>query len=342
MKKILLSFNLFFCATVFSQTLTQSFNEPKVGDVQSLVRLDTTGYLTAVPVATTGANTHWDFSKMKTASNNITSTFVATAAVPSASAYTGCNMVQDNNGSYTFLKSVTTPTTRTEVLGITLPIASINFTNSAIAAVYPISLGSSSTDNAAGTAVITGSTFPASGKMTFTADGTGTLTLADGLVYSNVIRVKTVLSFSITTPLFPITIGSVQQTNYDYYDTSEKFPVLSISYQSISYLGGSPTVSATYAGNAKSFTGVKENVQLESSVSVFPNPATNYVSVSTTAVNGFEISVYNCLGALISKQTATGTQTTLDTFTWPAGIYDIILSNGNEKMSKKVVIAGER
>ena len=340
MKSILLALSLLLCNVVLSQTLTQTFNEPKVGDIQSIVRLDTTGYLTAVPIATTGANTKWDFSKLKTASNNITSTFVGTVAVASASAYTGCNIVQDNNGSYTFLKSVTTPTTRTEVLGITLPIASVNFTNSAIAAVYPISLGSTSTDNAAGTAVITGSTFPASGKMTFTADGTGTLTLAD-VTYTNVIRVKSVLSFSITTPIIPITIGSVQQTNYDYYDATHKFPVLSISYQSISYLGGSPSVTASYVGNALSFTGVKEMSATNSIISVFPNPASDLFTISVAESNGFELRVYNSLGALITKQTVNGSETSIETNNWSSGLYDVEIITGQQKISKKLMI-GER
>ncbi len=76
---------------------------------------------------------NWDFSLLKTASDPVLSVFTSTVAVPSATDYPGCTLVQDDNGSYTYIKSVSTPTTRTELLGLTLQGSVVNLTNSAIA-----------------------------------------------------------------------------------------------------------------------------------------------------------------------------------------------------------------
>lgn len=337
MKSTLLAIALFGGLLSSAQTLTQSFNEPKIGDVQKMVRLDTSEYLVKVPVDSTGLNFHWNFSKLHTSSDPIVTNFVDTSAVPASTAYPLCNIVQDDGGFYTFLKSVTTPTTRTEVLGLSLPFGTTTFTNSGIAAVYPISAGSSFTDNIAGTAVLTGSTFPLSGKISYTADGTGTLTLADGFTYTNVLRVKTTLS--ITATLFIIPVGTIVQTSYDYYAPTEKFPVLSIGYQSFSTFGGSPSVTATYAGNSRSFTGIQELTNNNSDLHIYPNPATDQVFLTTTLglSNSARLSVFSVTGALVQDTNVEGNGA-FSVSHLSAGLYQVVVTDKNQRYTQKLVI----
>lgn len=275
MKKILPLLLFLAANTFFAQTLTQVYNEPKVGDVNLNVNLDTSGYTTGLPLSLTGPGSNWNFNKLKTASNNFISNFVAAASVSNSSSYPGTTVVQNDSGFFTFMKSVTTPTTRTEVLGFISPGFAATFTNSAIVAVYPITSGSTFSDNIAGGITFSTTNLTCQGKISYTADGTGTLTLADGFVYKNVLRMKSVQT--LTASLLIIPFATIIRTTYEYYDASEKFPVLTIEYQSLTLSGGTPSVTGVASGNSKCFTGITNNGPRESQLQFYPNPANGLV-----------------------------------------------------------------
>src|SRR5687767_9972929 len=62
----ILSFLLLLCALNVSnaQTLTQTYHEPVVGDVDKNYRLDTSAYTSGLPTGVTGNNVTWDFTKL--------------------------------------------------------------------------------------------------------------------------------------------------------------------------------------------------------------------------------------------------------------------------------------
>lgn len=289
---------LLFSLPASSQTLTQAFNEPIQGDEQRTVRLDTSLISPITTLSITGQNVNWDFSLLKTASDPLLSVFAPTVAIPSATAYAGCTLVQDDNGSYTYIKSVSTPTTRTELLGLTLQGSIVNLTNPAIAAVYPISFASTFSDNVGGTAVFTGSTLPLSGRVSYTADGTGTLTLADGFVYKNVLRVKSVQTFTATYLFLPII--NVKRVSYDFYDASLKFPVLTISYQTFEFLGQGST-AASYRGNSLSFTGISKETT-NSPLTIRPNPSAGKFQIDCNPNYAGSIVVTDVTGKIVLQK----------------------------------------
>ena len=335
MKLLFTLFLFLFCSlTASSQTLTQLFNEPIQGDEQRSVRLDTSLMSPITTLSISGQNVNWDFSLLKTASDPILSVFTSTVAVPSATDYPGCTLVQDDNGSYTYIKSVSTPTTRTELLGLTLQGSVVNLTNSAIAAVYPISFASTFSDNVGGTAVFTGSTLPLSGRVSYTADGTGTLTLADGFVYKNVLRVKSVQTFTATYLFLPVV--NVRRISYDYYDASLKFPVLTINYQTFDFLGQG-TTAASYRGNSLSFTGISKETK-SSQAAISPNPSTGKFLIGCNPNSAGNIVVTDVAGKIVlQKQYESGTGVTeIDLSAVATGMYILHLNSGTEHTSAKL------
>jgi hypothetical protein len=328
---------LFFVAmgTTWSQTLTQTFNEPVAGDFERTVALDTSGYTVRVPVNITGPNSNWNFDKLKTASNPALSAYVTPSAVPAASAYPSCNLVQDDGGFYTFLKSVSTPTTRTELLGFNLAVGTVSLSNTAITAVYPISAGSTFSDNASGSLTFSGTTYPITGRVSYTADGTGTLTLGDGFIFNNVIRLKTIQTFTATLLGFPL--AELKSTSYTYYDMSLKFPVLSIDYSSFGLIG-SASVTASYRGHASAFTGISSAGLLQEQLHLYPNPANEEVTI-TLPESGAEarLRVFDSAGRLAIETTVTGGSVMLDLRPLPAGIYQIVVDGDRLHSSTKLV-----
>jgi hypothetical protein len=249
----------------------------------------------------TGANTVWTYSNLAATGNSLTTAYVDPSSVPNATNYAGCTLVAKQGSLNTFYKAATSPSTQTEFLGINSSSITMNFTNSAISMRYPFNYGDVVTDNFSGsfTFSLSGS---ASGNATVSADGTGTLVLPNGIVLNNVLRVKSVQNTNFNA--FIIT-GNMKQTMYSWYHASQKFPVLSINYQSISISGsGSPTITAQVMGNTNDFTiGMKENyLPSDNFIKLFPNPAADHLNVLVSQGKTLKIQVLDINGKKMIEQ----------------------------------------
>ncbi len=301
MKKIFLSIliTLFAFKTINAQlSLTKAFNEPLIGDTNKAYLVDTGSVNTKTINAISGNNVVWDYSALTIVSNSISSTpYTSTTSVASASDFPGADYVQ--NGS-NFYKSVVTPTTQIDLMGTSLIGAKLNFTNTAVVFKFPFTFSNNYTDPFSGTVTFT-SNGSFSGNITVNADGTGTLNIPGGQVFTNVLRVKTTQSTTvngiITTP-FPLPIV-VKITNYDYYHASQKFPVFSVSYNSIAVLG--PTVTGTVRANTKStVVGLKENILQSTDLTLYPNPTNAILNISVSELlKPKQIIIYNQLGSVV-------------------------------------------
>ena len=298
MKKIIvILLSIIFC-NINGQTLTQTFNEPKVGDVDKVWDIDTSAYFAGLPITTTGSNVVWNFTSLVTGSVSLL-TYLTPTAVPSATAYTGCSMVLEDNGSYTFLKSVTSPSAQTELLGLDIGFGSVKLTNSAIAAKYPVSYGYNETDQVSGSFSSTITNGTCSGNMVTVADGSGTLNLPSGVSLTNVLRLKSVLNITLTA--FFIPVATAKRTVYSYYHSTKKFPILNITYTEVGATASTPSVTGVVTGNYFVLIGEAENERLTNkSVNFYPNPVQN--SLNFTNVNQLksgEIKIYNQLWELV-------------------------------------------
>lgn len=316
-----------------AQTLTQTYNEPKVGDYDISWRMDTSAFAGGLPLSVTGSNTVWNFTSLAASSVALTN-YLSPSAVPSASSYAGCNMVQSDNGTFTFLKSVTTPSQQTEIVGLDIGLGSVNLSNSAIIAKYPVSFGYNQTDQVSGSFTSTITNGTCSGNIVTKADGTGTLNLPAGVIVTDVLRLKTVLTITLTA--FFIPIATARQTYYSYYHSSKKFPVLNIIYTELSTTGGSPTITAAVNGNYFVVMGLSENSDLsKTELTIFPNPATDKLNLEMRqGLKNATLEIYNGLAQKVYSGAFTNE---LDLSQLEEGVYYLSVRSENGIVCKKFI-----
>ncbi len=299
MKKLLpLLFLLAFTTTnAQTFTLTKGANEPIAGDTSKTYIIDTSAYVSGLNVSLTGSNTVWTYTNLVCTPNSGTSSYTTPAAVPSSSSYPGCTIVQKQGTLYSFYKSVSTPSTQLEFLGVSSPSLTMNFTNTALFMQYPFAFGNTFTDSFSGsfTFSVNGQ---ASGNATVTADGTGTLNLPDGIILNNVIRIKSVQATNFT--FFGSPVGNLKQTTYAFYHSSQKFPILTIDYSALT-TGTTTTLTSVVTGNKNDFTvGLNENTLHTFPAVLYPNPANNVLNIQlNSSVKPKEIMICDQLGQTV-------------------------------------------
>lgn len=328
MKTSLLCFAAFISFFLSNgQTLTQSANEPAPGDKEFSYFLDTTAYNNGLPNNISGNGVTWNYTQLQAIPPMDTTFYSAPSAVPGATAFPGCTVVQEGFLNV-FIKSVSSPTPQTEILGVKSGTLNLTFTNTAVAARFPVSFGSHSTDNLAGTYTALGYNGPCSGVITTTADGLGTLQLPDNYSFSNVLRVRSVQTVTLYQGFLPI--GTAVQTIYNFYSNTQKFPLLSVNYTAFSLLGGNPTITGFVAGSANAFvTGIKENGAAGNLILLYPNPSSpNFVHVKLPSnfSNRVNVSFYNLAGQEVLHQELSpefGTDQVINLKTLARGLYTV-------------------
>jgi hypothetical protein len=309
MKKLYSIFALAVSGTamVYGQSITYATHAPVAGDVFTTKSYDSTA---AVPKQT-GANQTWNFSSCLTSTDSPTSsTFVSASSVPASSMFPGTNIVEDlGGGYYSFQK---TSTSSYEYLGSKNGTTStIILTNSLIYINFPFSMGSSMSDNAAGTLTLnTGSsTFTGTIQYSITQNGTGTgnVILPGGNNISNILQVTTSYSMS---QLVNIGFGNATVTikgkAYNYFASGIKQAVLTVDYSTstVQIPFGTPTVNTGFSADVNNnlITGLNE-LNFEAGFQIFPNPGKDYFSVNLSNPDRNEcvIHIYNASGTLVKE-----------------------------------------
>lgn len=331
MKKIY-SLLLFLTATALSsQTLTQAFNEPAIGDVDKNYKLDTSAYTSGLPSAT-GSNAVWNFDQVFGQFPVIFDSIVSPSSATGGTAFPAATYAQKRGTINSFFTSVANPQ-RTEWVGVYSPSLTITFTNSAIIATYPVSLGYTSTDPVTGTFKYNSTNGVCNGSLTIVADGLGTLNLPN-TSFQNVLRLRSVEELTLTTGFLPA--GTIRQSVVSYYAPGIKFPVITVQYQKYQLLVGTPTITAMAYGNFNYFNvaGLNET-RLRSSVEVYPNPFSSQLLLKGELAPGpHEFMIYNLQGQLLMQGSA------LEKLTLggiPAGVYLLEVKGGSGSAYRKIV-----
>ena len=76
-------------------------------------------------------------------------------------------------------------------------------------------------------------------------------------------------------------------------------------------------------------------VNREQSVTVFPNPATNYITIKGTTES--IITVSDLSGGIIYKQVMIGENRVIDVSSWTSGVYLISVETGNNRTVSKII-----
>lgn len=345
MKKI---YTLLFVLSSFAgvlkaqYSLTAAANEPVVGDSERRKGFDSTSAL----ANSSGANQIWNFTTLT--SNTVpavTSTYTTPSSVPgytASSVFAGSTVAKTDGTVSSFYKS--TPT-QFEFLG-TVPSSSLSlsFTNTAVSAIWPVTNSYSNSDPFSGSVkvvILIPSTGPFSGTQNVNATGTGTLQLPNGITLNNCLQLTSNLNGTGSVNILTVTATmTMNTTNYEYYHSSQKFPVLTVSYSKTSIkLGatGTPTVTNTtqISVNNDVFSGINE-FSLENSLAIYPNPASDFITVSLNN-NDAIVEIVNQIGQVIKSEKINSNTSRIDISALNSGVYFVKTKIGNKTSVKKLV-----
>lgn len=310
--------------------LTRAINDPAIGDVQTLVDYDT---ITAVP-RSTGLNKTWDMSAMSQSTvGAMSNSFIATSAATGANLFPSANIAagQSDGGAYLFYKS---GATQMELLGLYLPGGTVTFTNTQVNMVWPFTYGDSFSDAFSGSMNFSSMTVGISGQIQTNATGTGNLILPGGAFYTNVLQL-TMVETSTLSYAVPIPTTSVSRTiNYAYYHASNKYPLVSISYNE----------AGEAAVNVNNMVAVGlTDYNFDATFAIYPNPAKNNftVKLSNSENRDCRITIYSATGQLV-KQCDLGRdqaiQTQVPIQDLAPGIYMVKTILGGKSSSRRLVV----
>ena len=327
--------------TVSAQlTLTKAFNEPVIGNVFTKKGYDST---TVIP-KNTGAGQSWNFTTLTTNTVVEVSTYTTVASTPSAASFPSATIAENLGGAYNYWKSTAT---QFELAGFADASSIVTFSNTAIAAIWPVTFGYTNTDPFAGSVTSGTMTGPANGTIVTNATGTGTITLPGSITLTNILqlRVNNNLVMTLPTSFGTVTISTVA-TDYNYYSGTQKFPVLTVSYQkqtTTTILGPTVTVTADIRINNAVLTGITDLNFDAVTYNVYPNPATDAVNINLTNDKTEEVSVVvmNSLGQVVksvSLGNAAEVKHLLNTSDLTSGIYHITTTVGVKSATKKLII----
>ncbi|WP_317897944.1 T9SS type A sorting domain-containing protein [Aurantibacillus circumpalustris] len=329
-------YSLFFSILFFtlnSQTLTQSFNEPVVGDIDKLYRLDTSAYTSGLPVNTTGNTCIWNYSNLLGSFPLVVDSFVAPSAAIGATANPGTTFAQHRDLLYTFYKSTTSPS-QTELLGAYSPSLTLTFTNSAIIATYPVNFGYNLADPVSGSFKYNTTTGACNGNITISAPGSGTINFPNNISIPNVLCLKSVEILTLSVGIAPL--GTFKQTIYNYYMPGKKFPILNINYTTYGLLGNPPTTTAYIYGSNNYYVavGIDKNTLSKEDYRVYPNPFHERLYLTTENKNENEFLLYSLNGKLLAQEKSLDN---LKTENLDAGIYILEIKNESGTYHQKII-----
>lgn len=273
MKKIYTLLSILFIGLQVSDaqlTLTFANNNPIVGDITNMARYDS---ISVVP-KTVGIGQNWNFSNLTIGGFTETITYTTVVSTPQAASFPLATiaMIRGTN-NYEYYKQ---SAGMIEYTGQADPNGKVVFSNLATWNNWPIAYGNSNTDSFAGLETTSTQTNNWSGTLSYTASGTGTVTLPGGYMHTNCLQLKK----SITLNLTGSTTATMSITQYHYYSSSNKYPILTAEYQSMTSGTTTSTQVDIFVNTGAMSVGINENkVSSANNFIVYPNPASNEVNV---------------------------------------------------------------
>lgn len=313
-------------------TLTATGINPVIGESFTL---NTSPFVSA---GSAGASQTWDLSTMSGTSAGASS-MVTPSSTANASSFPSSNVAWSNTtaGTVNYYK---TTSTSLQTFGVVSGSTVIPYSNSEDILHFPFAYTNTYSDAWAGQFVSSGYTFYRTGTTTVTADGYGTL-ITPVTTYTNVMRVHFVEVYKDSAYVGVPYVITYNNDEYMWYRNGIHVQVAAV-YTLTSSASASPYTGGTYVTGT---VGINENDQLSSS-SIFPNPASDQVTVDFTLTESKMVSVqiFNSIGQREDiSQSGNGMQgentMQLDVSTLSKGIYFAqIMLDGNVAATKRFVV----
>lgn len=314
------------CTT--AQTLDQGNNGPVVGDEFIQHQGD---YMDPGPA---GAGQTWNFAALQTDAT-LTTTGLVPSAAPNGSAFTGATVAFDaGSGAYLFLK---TSATGLENVGAYALSISLVYQDPEQIMKYPCNFNTTWTDTWSSNFTSGGFPVARSGTSTGLADGTGTLITPYGTI-SNVLRVK-------LHQVYTDNIGGLMTVNYDATNYYFYKPGVHFALVQFNNLTSSASAPQTYAAWLdESSVGIQEALRNTIGLDLFPNPATDQVSVVFGSASGnITLEVTDGMGRMVDveqlRSNGAITRHELDLARLALGLYQVRVTDadGNQGVNQLVV-----
>lgn len=310
-------------------TLTKAANEPVIGDIDNRQAMDT---VNAIP-NNSGSGQFWDFTTLITGTASaVANTYTTPSSVPEGTAHPTSTIARTDGTSPAFFK---TGTSTFEMMGMTTFSVALNFTNTAVVGKWPLAFNDSNNDPVGGTLVSSFGNGTFSGNVVLTAPGTGTLAVP-GRTFTNVLQVVTYMNINavVTVSMIPVT-ATMSAVNYQYYDASQKFPILNINKSSLSSaLLNFDDIRIDVNNNI--YAGINEYT-LDNAFVIYPNPASNKVNIQLNKFNAATIEITNQLGQVVKSLQLESNNMTMDISDLNSGIYFVKTTAENKISVKKLI-----
>jgi hypothetical protein len=296
--------------------------------------------------ATAGANVTWDYSTLSPTTQNagsVKDSIIDNTNTDYPDAY---HQEQFDGGINVFFTN-----TPTEVTSYGF-IFDLNGQNATIkydvdpmqSAVFPMAFGSSDyvdviDGHLLAVAVGTNVNIAVVGTATVKADGTGTLLLGT-TTFTDVIRIKTIEVLDGNVPAIPgIFAGgpvTITRTSYAYYSLSDsKLPVF-LHGGLTAIVPTQPDVIQVNVWSSVDLSTGSITSEEMSSTSIFPNPATELVSIESS--NATSINIFNTVGQVVYSNSNPSTIESVDVSTFETGIYIVEVKNNEIITTEKLII----
>jgi hypothetical protein len=318
MKHLFTSILFFAGLQIGTAQLTQANHAPANGDLYDTWQCDSTN----ISLGGSGAGVLWNYASIATRSsivNSYSGTTASNSVYPQANVFLSAGAAM--NGYY---KS---SAANLEYYGGNVVVgnvaAGLTYTSPVISAIYPMNLNTTTTSVTGGSINIT-SPLPVTGTFTGTAlvyvDASGTLNLPGAATYSNVLRVITSQTIDFVTI---VGAGTLLQVNYEYFGGGIKSPVFSISTSTaITTLGTfTQTLVTRYKAPANPPNAIPETEGAAYVYHAFPNPAKDFMLVSTNNTEASVVSVSDITGKEIGNFALVNGSYKIDLSAFNNGIY---------------------
>jgi hypothetical protein len=285
---------------------------------------------TAISPGAAGANVNWDFSTLA-GSSTLNYTTTSCPGDADCGTFPGANQVV---GVSTAAKVYFNKSSNSlEEVG-ELASGTITFSDPMKMMQFPVTFNQAYNDSYASS----GASGSKNGTLSSAIDAYGTLKTPTG-TYTNVLRQKIVENATVVSGS-----TSMQMTITHYYWIAPGIHHYLMAVLSTQITGlpvpVPPTYVATYS--TQSGTGIADNEALSREVTVYPNPASNKLTIQTTDLDIKDIEVYNVLGQKMLTHTfsdkSNTASVTIDNLQLAKGCYFLKINTGKGLVTKQIAI----
>jgi hypothetical protein len=307
-------------------TLTKTNNEPVIGNIVNNAEYDSTTVVTKA----TGSGMNWNFQSLTTASFTEVITYT-TVANPGFQSIANIDKLRNGGNPETYNNTAS----NISIVGFydsSGPALTSFASNTGVWMNWPTVFGNSNSDTFSGTETSPTYTNTWSGTISYTAAGSGTVTLPDGTKHNNCLQLKKVIVIVIT-GASPTSTMIIQ--NYEYWSSSQRHPILTIEYQTVK--SGTVIQNGFNAFvNTAALTGVQQQQIVNKEPKIYPNPAIDKFMIDLPNNEIAEqVDVYDVKGSLVlSEKNTKSVRTTSLT----RGVYFVKVKSKSVSFEDRLVI----